>query len=291
METNRISKKSILECFKGNIMNISQKRLDKGLYWERAWTLVNGCMKVSEGCQNCWSKDMAYRFNKSDLVFRYCEPKGEGLCEHKTEWTGNIQLNEDRLDLPLKIKKPTVFAIWNDLFHEKVPNNFLHRAFSVMTSDNVKQHIFLILTKRPKLMKRYLTGFSLMYAKNIYFGVTIESPKYLWRVEELLKIPAKNKFLSIEPMLENIDIYYYIQKFKESFVGGFKYNQYINWIIVGAESGPRRRPCNIEWIRSIRDQCQSAGVPLFIKQIHIDGKLIKDINKFPEDLRIREFPK
>ncbi len=87
-------------------MNISQKRIDKGLWWERAWSLVDGCTKISEGCDNCWSLELANRFNPDVIHMNHLTP----------EWSKNITLREDNLDLPLRVKKPTVFAIWNDLF-------------------------------------------------------------------------------------------------------------------------------------------------------------------------------
>ena len=105
-------------------MNISQKRIDKGLWWERAWSLVDGCTKVSEGCDNCWSLSLANRVNP-DVV--HTEGRGD------INWSENIILREDRLDLPLRVKKPTVWAIWNDLFHEKVPFEFIDKVIITTT--------------------------------------------------------------------------------------------------------------------------------------------------------------
>ncbi len=170
------------------------------------------------------------------------------------------------------------------------------------------QHIFLVLTKRPKRALRMLKNIDL--PDNLYVGVTVESPKYLWRIDELLKIPVKHRFVSIEPYLENIDLVTTKCNFYDHIQGSSTMAQWkcpkcnkicccdyvpeclcLDWVIVGSESGSKRRPCNLDDVKCIRDQCKSTGIPLFIKQIHIDGKLVKDINKFPEDLRIREMPK
>ncbi len=292
---------------------IDKKRIDKGLYWSRAWSIVDGCTKVSEGCDNCWSLSLANRVNP-DVV--HTEGRGD------INWSENIILREDRLDLPLQIKKPTVFAIWNDLFHEKVHIGigFIGKVIEVIRK--CPQHIFLILTKRIEKVKE-ITDFcnnldpttkpdiDNVFSNNAWLGVTIESPKYLWRIDELLKIPVKHRFVSIEPYLERIDLPTTKYNFYDHIQGSSTMAQWkcpkcnkicccdyvppeclcLDWIIVGAESGSKRRPCNLDDVKCIRDQCKSTGIPLFIKQIHIDGKLVKDINKFPEDLRIREMPK
>ncbi|GAJ06148.1 unnamed protein product, partial [marine sediment metagenome] len=129
---------------------------------------------------------------------------------------------------------------------------------------------------------------------NVWMGVTVESDKYLWRIEELLKIPAAVRFASLEPMLGGMDIHPYLTGIKAGFgpeYGVTEYDApYLNWVIVGAESGPKRRPCKLKWVRNIKDQCYDPGTPLFIKQLDIDGKLSKNPDGWPEDLRIRQWP-
>jgi len=250
-------------------------KTDKGIHWDKAWSLIDGCTPVSAACDNCRLKAMPERFgNKTFDIPR---------------------LRADRLDIPLKTKKPTVFAIWSDLFHESVPADFIIDAFEVMdacsgekilTPNGYKtypRHTFLICTKRPERLESVLYGQEGSYylgggdeiPQNVYLGATIENQKWAdERIPHLLKIEGK-KWLSVEPLIEKIYIETYLSKG-------------ISQVIVGAESGHHRRECKIEWIESIVEQCKAAGVPCFVKQIHLNGKLIKDINQFPESVRVRE---
>ena len=123
--------------------------------------------------------------------------------------------------------------------------------------------------------------------KNIWMGASIEDKKTAdERIPVLLQIPAKVRWLSVEPMLEGINLGNYLYQVRERF-----YIKGVDWVVVGAESGPKRRECKIKWIESIIEQCRSANVPVFVKQIHLNGKLEKDITKFPKHLQIREYPK
>ena len=246
--------------------------MNNGKYWDKAWSLVEGCTPVSEACDNCWLAAMAFRFpqqGQSHFAIA-CKVTGQS-----PRFIGNVTTRPDRLEIPLKVKKPTVWAIWSDLFHEKVPNEFINKTFMVM--DACRQHTFLILTKRPKGIPIWLKNFygdnTVQISKHIWLGVTVEKQQRAdERISELLKVGGK-KFLSLEPLLGPINLI-----------------SDINWVVVGAESGPHRRECKIEWIESIVEQCKSCGLPVFVKQIHLNGKLVKDINQFPEHLRIRERP-
>lgn len=237
---------------------VPQERIDKGIYWGRAWSLINGCTKVSEGCLNCWSLRDSNRFNPTI-----------------DNWSGNIVLRKDNLNIPSKIKKPTVFAIWNDLFHEAVPFDFI---------DNIwwqQRHIYLILTKRPQRMYEYFTHKSghLDLINNIWLGTTAENQKMADdRIKHLLSIPVQNRFISFEPLLENV------------IFDSLLFKNKIRWVILGAESGANKRECKIEWIEKIVNDCKLANVKVFVKQIHVNGKLVKDMNIFPENIRLREFP-
>lgn len=269
-----------------NKIQISQKRLDNGIYWERAWTLINGCTKVSEACDNCWAERMHNQFGGSETI----------------DWKGNIRVVDDNLDLPLWIKKPTVFAIWNDLFHEKVPFEFIEQVFGIMAA--ARYHTFLVLTKRPERMLEYckwqtnLTGEGYLNEGNVWLGVTAENQKRVdERIPILLQIPAAVRFVSVEPMLESIDLDKFLSDFihtgyydEESGTEVHDIENKISWIVLGAESGPKRRLISLDAIRNVKEQCQEADIPLFIKQLNINGKLVKDMNQFPEDLQIREFP-
>ncbi len=260
-------------------------RVDEGRWWDFGWQLVEGCTKVSPGCDHCWSLAKEKRFRKETGVVFYYE----------------------RLER-LKRKKPAAFSIWNDLFHPAVEVGQTCHVFD--TIEQNQQHIVMALTKRPELAFKHLYGQwqqpgggTWQYTttdsiiSNLWLGVTVESPNYWKRAKVLQDIPAAVKFLSLEPLLGGL---------------GDLDLRGINWVIVGAESGPGARHCKIEWVRDIVNQCKAAGVPVFVKQLHAWGTkvgiyyvkeeaefmdkktkqiLLKDINLFPKDLRIREYPK
>lgn len=242
-------------------------------YWNKAWSLVNQCSWVSDACTNCWLRSMDKRFGKA--------------------WIGHITPNEKNLKIPMKIKKPTTFAIWSDLFHESIDADFIKSVFDKIQS--CQRHTFLVLTKRPERLYHVLYGqegnYYLEgdrdYVENVWLGTTIEDQgKAEERIPELLKCGQFKLFLSIEPMLSKIDLRltdeYFVNKI-------FDTSQHpIQQVIVGCESGADARETDMGWVRDLRDQCKAAGVPLFIKQLQIDGKFTSDISKFPEDLRIRE---
>ena len=249
-------------------------RIDKGLWWDDAWTLVEGCTPVSEACDNCWALAVENRFKKNP--------------------DGKVRIREDRLDKPLKRKKPTVYAIWNDLFHEDVPIGFLTHAFDTMTQ--CSQHIFLILTKRPERMQSMMYGVHGKgwryfrdgdFLTNVWLGVTAENQEqYDTRARILYQIPAAKRFISYEPGLGSIDLttkclYPDVKcKDRQDDLGGLWCGQIIDncpganmglkpvidWVICGGESGPNARPMHPDWARSLRDQCKAAGVPFLFKQ-------------------------
>lgn len=139
---------------------IDQERLEKGLYWQKAWTLIDGCRKVSPGCDNCWAEAQAKRFSNHPNE-KISERANQVLwfddADYPQGFAGNVLLREDNLDLPLRTRKPTVFAIWNDLYHEDVTDEFRDRAYAVMAL--CQQHIFLVLTKRAERMAAYFVEF------------------------------------------------------------------------------------------------------------------------------------
>jgi protein gp37 len=290
---------------------MSQKKMiETGQYWT-AWQLVDGCTKVSPACQNCWAETMAKRFYKKELLAY------GGVGEYN--WQGKICLCNDNLDLPLRTKKngkplfpkSTVFSIWNDLFHKKVPFEFIDKTMAIIAL--CPQHTFLILTKRIETIQiycrqsdihRHLLDTTRAIAKgkgaklmndaavicwplpNLWFGITCENQQYAdERIPTLLQIPAAQRFISLEPLLE------------KTWLGEYLYlpTQEINWVIVGAETSPKARYCPIENIESVVEQCQAASVSVWVKAVHIGTaekfKIVHKFNELPEKVRIREFPR
>jgi protein gp37 len=268
---------------------------DTSISWtNKAWDPVTGCNKVSAGCKNCYAETIANRFWK-DRKFT------DVIC------------HEDRLDIPLHWRKPAKIFVnsMSDLFHEKVTEDFILRVFNVMRKCN--QHIFQILTKRPERALEILSriqfdnnsglyfekkglnrqGYPMCFTpvmKNIHLGVSVENQQTAdERIPILLKTPAAVKWLSIEPLLEDIDI-------QPEWLGNYEscngfHPKQMDWVVVGCESGKNRRECKIEWIENIVDQCYGYGIPVFVKQLQINGKVVRDINEFPKHLQIQEYPK
>jgi len=170
-----------------------------------------------------------------------------------------VTLHPERLEAPLRWRKPRrVFVCsMGDLFHNQVPMEFLEAVFDIMR--RCPQHIFQILTKRSASLS--LLDYILHWAPNIWMGVSVENQNNISRLSNLLGTLSFVKFISIEPMLGPVDL--------------APWTKYLDWVICGCESGPGRRPCRIEWIRDLRDQCVKAGVPFFLKQMDVAGKLVK----------------
>lgn len=238
---------------------------------DEVWNPVTGCTPISEGCQNCYAKRMSNR-----LRGRFGYPEDEPF---------RVTLHPDRLDQPLRWRKPRrVFVCsMGDLFHDAVPETFQGVIWSIMQM--CPQHTFLILTKRAQLMlfrlERYvlpLTG----ELDNVWLGVTAENQQRAdERIPVLLQIPAAVRFVSLEPLLAGVDVRGLLCTLNAYSI--YEARAGIDWVIVGAETGPGARPMDNDWARSIRDQCRSAGVPFFMKAISGGGPI-------PADLMIREFP-
>jgi len=265
-------------------MKPKQENTAKGKWWDEGVTLVDGCTAVGQGCKHCWSAGITHRF-RSDQGFT-----------KDNHWTGKIRCNEHLLKR-FNNKNGRFFAIWNDLFHSDVDYDFIDKVMQKIL-DN-PQHIFQVLTKRPEDMyiyvintiKRYknicITGAGIEHNNlpNLWLGISASTQdEYNVGIKYLRKTPAAVRFVSFEPLISemsNIDL-----------TG-------IGWIIVGAESGHKRRKCDYEWIVKIVEQCRSARVPVFVKQVHNDdGKLIKSKDRFKlprgniyrELLEIQEYP-
>lgn len=220
--------------------------LPEGKFWTDAWSLVEGCTPVSPGCANCWLAGM-YGRNLPNLTQGLINP-------HEKHFNGLLKLREDRLDFPLRARKPRVYAIWSDLFHDGVEDYFRSLAFQVM--HKADHHHFIIITKRPHVAARYLADYPLVL-KNVTILVTMEDQlRANERVPWAMKLAAMGWRVGIlaEPLLGLVNLCLDIWPVPPV------------WILTGGESGHGARPAHPDWVRSLRDQAQAAGVPFLFKQ-------------------------
>lgn len=203
---------------------------------ERTWNPTVGCTKVSPGCKHCYAEGMATRL--------------QAMKTPGYENAFKLTLLPQRLEDPLKRKTPTTYFVnsMSDVFHENVPYDYVGQIFKII--EQAHQHTFQILTKRADRMGEYFKGRKA--PSNAWIGVSVEDRKHgVPRIDHLRKIDAAIRFLSVEPLLED--------------VGQLDLTN-IHWVIVGGESGPKARPMKLEWVDSIREQCEDAGVAFFFKQ-------------------------
>ncbi|RYZ63041.1 MAG: phage Gp37/Gp68 family protein [Chitinophagaceae bacterium] len=216
---------------------------------DKTWNPVTGCTKVSQGCKFCYAETFYERFH------------GKGSFK-------NITCHDDRLTVPLNWKKPSMIFVnsMSDLFHEKVPFDFIYKIFEMMHLAH--WHTFQVLTKRAERLhelndvwlhlKRNYPGAEFP-SKNVWIGVSVEDQKAAdERIPLLVNSPAAIRFLSCEPLLGpvnlNLDELFYLRAEK------------IHWVICGGESGNKARPMHPEWAKSLRNQCEEANVSFFFKQ-------------------------
>lgn len=202
---------------------------------EKTWNPVTGCNKLSQGCKHCYAATLAKRL------------KAMGNTRYVNGF--EVTVHWDKVDEPRRWKKPqTIFVnSMSDMFHDKVPFQFIEAVFRTMKE--CPQHTFQVLTKRSKRLLELSPH--LNWTPNIWQGVSVEDERVIKRIDDLKQTAAMVKFLSLEPLigpLENLPL------------------DGIHWAIVGGESGPGARHMDPEWVRSIRNQCVAAGVPFFFKQ-------------------------
>ena len=216
-----------------------------------SWNPVTGCTPISEGCRNCYAKRMANR-----LRGRYGYPADDPF---------KVTFHPDRLNQPLRWEKPRrIFVVsMGDLFHEDVKYKWIDAIWSRIAK--CPQHTFMVLTKRPERMAEFVSEigiFNYDVLPNLWLGITCENQQAAdKRMPIFLQIPAAVHFVSLEPLLGDIDLGIDIGQG----VGDLAIDK-LSWCIIGGESGPGARPMHPDWARSVRDQCQSAGVPFFFKQ-------------------------
>lgn len=203
---------------------------------EKTWNPVTGCDKVSPGCKHCYAETMARRLQAMG---------GKGYDNGFA-----VTLHPDRIEEPLRRRKPTMYFVnsMSDLFHPDVAFQFIDRVMATIRKS--PQHTYQILTKRPERMAKYF--YFKKVPDNAWLGVSVENQKHgLPRIEVLRDIEAKVRFLSCEPLLEDL---------------GYLDLAGIHWVIVGGESGAGARPMDPCWPEHIQRQCEDADVPFFFKQ-------------------------
>jgi protein gp37 len=215
---------------------------------DATWNPVRGCTKVSPGCKHCYAETLAERFR--------------GVPGHPFEHGFDLQLIPSALELPLRWRASRRIFVnsMSDLFHEDVPATYIRRVFGVMK--RASHHEYQVLTKRSERMARLAANLDI--PPHVWMGVSVENQKYTTRIDDLRRVEASVRFLSVEPLLgpiEDLDL-----------TG-------IHWVIVGGESGHGARPMEPAWVRSIRDQCLASNVKFFFKQWggvrkHVTGRVL-----------------
>lgn len=299
------------------------------------WNPIRGCSRVSAGCDNCYAITTAHRFSGE------CRPY-EGLTvirNGRMDWSSKVTLIEKDLFAPLGWKKPRkIFvASMSDPFHHNVPDEYLDKMFAVMAL--CPQHTFQLLTKRPERMLQYFSDLNFrtemigieaerisgvsryelilssgkekssaqwpMPLPNVWLGVSVEDQATAdERIPLLLQTPTAVRWISAEPLLGPIDLSDYLNP-----VINARHNSAdLDWVVVGGESGKKARSLDINWVRGIIQQCNSANVPVFVKQLGamayespghegatgyfltLKNKKGGDMSEWPEDIRVREWP-
>ena len=202
---------------------------------EMTWNPVTGCTKVSQGCKNCYAERMAKRLHAM------------GNDRYRNGF--RVTLHHDLVELPYRWREPRLVFVnsMSDLFQEAVPLSFIQKVFQTMA--RCPQHTFQILTKRSERLREL--AHQLQWPDNVWMGVSVENAEVMSRIDDLAKVPAAVRFLSLEPLIGPLE--------------DLRLDE-ISWVIVGGESGPRARSIQRDWVESILHQCRSADVPFFFKQ-------------------------
>lgn len=215
--------------------------IQSNIEWtDSTWNPVRGCTKISPGCKHCYAEVFAERFR--------------GVVGHPYERGFDPRLVPERLTDPLRWSEPRMIFVnsMSDLFHSMVPDEYVERVCEVMEAAD--WHTYQVLTKRAGRLKNLLTGRLRRFAemKHVWWGVSVENREHgVPRIDELRNSLVPVRFLSVEPLLEDL--------------GSINLSG-ISWVIVGGESGPGARPMDYSWVRSLRDQCKEVGVAFFFKQ-------------------------
>lgn len=211
---------------------------ESNIEWtDASWNPTTGCTKVSEGCRNCYAEKLSLRL-KSMGVEKYAN----GF---------KLTLHPEVIPLPLQWKDPKKIFVnsMSDLFHKDIPFEFTDKVWEVM--NKADWHIYQVLTKRPEIMLKYVTKRKHQPDYHIWLGSSVENQRVKGRIDVLRQVPAKVRFLSLEPLVEDL---------------GELNLEGIHWVIVGGESGKNHRPIEEEWVLNIQKQCKKQKVAFFFKQ-------------------------
>ena len=254
---------------------------------EATWNPITGCSLVSSGCKNCYAMRLAGGRLKNHSSRR-------GLTTETPNgpvWNGEVRFNENWLDQPtIWLEPKRIFVVAHgDLFHEKVPFEWIDRVFDVMTDDKCQRHTFQVLTKRPERMKEYVTRRRRL-PPNIWIGTSVEDQESAEkRIQHLIETPAHVRWVSAEPLLGPIDLH------------GIKMLKYdrrsvlmgLEWVVIGGESGPGARPMECNWAGDIIEVCRDYEVAVFMKQLSQASApgTYKKIEHWYKELQVREYPR
>lgn len=237
-------------------------------YWDKAWNPVIGCEKVSEGCANCYAEAMCERFPAlNGHEFRPKVKRGSKPPKTGVVFVGNMT---------------DLFGDWNT---DQEIIDWTFEMYPLAAN--------LLLTKRAERLARLAPRLASLDFAATFYGITAENQaRFDERVKPLLDVKDElHWWLSAEPLLGPINLNSRPYLINPEYNGeSFPIAEMFDWVVVGAESGPNRRPCKIEWVEMIVLWCQYFNVPVFVKQLDLNGKLVTDINKFPPHLQIRQVP-
>jgi protein gp37 len=250
---------------------------DTTIEWTDAtWNPIAGCSVLTAGCTNCYAMRMAARLEAmGNDKYADLTRKSGG----RAVWTGKIRVDESSLTLPATWSKPRKVFVnsMSDLFHDKVPHEFILRVWHVM--EDTPRHTYQILTKRPERMAEILTGREFRVLPNVWLGTSVEDERVLDRLDALRVVPAAIRFVSFEPLIgsvKNADL------------------RRIHWAIVGGESGPRSREMKPEWVHEVKRSCQLSGTAFFFKQWGGKNKKVagrqlsgRTFDEFPVPMHVR----
>lgn len=250
-----------------------------GIAWtDRTWNPWQGCTRVSTGCARCYMAREKTSYGQDPWTVVRSRPQ-----------TVHAPLRWER-ELAAAGRTERVFVCsWSDFFHEAA-DSWRAEAWEIIR--RCEHLVFQIPTKRhERILSCLPSGWGEGWP-HVWLGASAEDQAALdSRIPELLQVPAALRWLSLEPLLGQVDLVPWLDGVQISDrPGGVEYAPSLDWVVVGCESGPQRRPCSLEWVRSVVEQCRAAEVPCFVKQLDLGGRVSHDPSEWPEDLRVRGFP-